>query len=143
MHRGCLPNGGARGEDFARNEIPHPCCVLYLSAKVWFLFEIAIDRLFTRLFLLAEIDNFTAEEKKQYYKSLENMGDYQNIINTAVEEALMRGLADGRAEGMEKGMEKGAEKERLANAAKMKELGVEVSIICQVTGLTIEEIEKL
>ena len=73
------------------------------------------------MFLLAEIDNFTAEEKKQYYKSLENMGDYQNIINTAVEEALMRGLADGRAEGMEKGMEKGAEKERLANAAKMKE----------------------
>ena len=43
MHRGCLPNGGARGEDFARNEIPHPCCVLYLSAKVWFLSEIAID----------------------------------------------------------------------------------------------------
>ena len=43
MHRGCLPNGGARGEDFARNEIPHPCCVLHLSAKVWFLFEIAID----------------------------------------------------------------------------------------------------
>ena len=43
MHRGCLPNGGARGEDFARNEIPHPCCVLNLSTKVWFLFEIAID----------------------------------------------------------------------------------------------------
>ena len=43
MHRGCLPNGGARGEDFARNEIPHPYCVLNLSAKVYFLFEIAID----------------------------------------------------------------------------------------------------
>ena len=43
MHRGCLPNGGARGEDFARNEIPHPCCVLNLSAKIWFLFELAID----------------------------------------------------------------------------------------------------
>ena len=43
MHRGCLPNGGARGEDFARNEIPHPCCVLNLGAKVYFLFEIAID----------------------------------------------------------------------------------------------------
>ena len=51
------------------------------------------------------------------------MGDYQNIINTVVEEALMRGLADGRAEGMEKGMEK----ERMANAAKMKELGVDVA----------------
>ena len=85
--------------------------------------------------MLAEIDNFTAEEKKQYYKSLENMGDYQNIINTAVEEALMRGLAEGREEGMEK--------ERMANAAKMKELGVDVAVICQVTGLTVEEIEKL
>ena len=63
------------------------------------------------------------------------MGDYQNIINTAVEEAFMRGLADGRAEGMEK--------ERMANAAKMKELGVDVTVICQVTGLTVEEIEKL
>ena len=63
------------------------------------------------------------------------MGDYQNIINTAVEEALMRGLADGRAEGMEK--------ERMANAAKMKESGVDVTVICQVTGLSVEEIEKL
>ena len=71
------------------------------------------------------------------------MGDYQNIINTAVEEALMRGLADGREEGLKKGMEKGMEKERLANAAKMKELGVDVMVICQVTGLSVEDIEKL
>ena len=67
------------------------------------------------------------------------MGDYQNIINTAVEEALMRGLADGREEGLKKGMEK----ERLANAAKMKELGVDVDIISQVTGLSVKEIESL
>ena len=31
------------------------------------------DPLFTRLFLLAEINTFTAEEYKQYKKSLENM----------------------------------------------------------------------
>lgn len=43
MHRECLPNDGVRGKDFALNKIPHPCCVLNLSAKVWFLFEIAID----------------------------------------------------------------------------------------------------
>ena len=89
------------------------------------------DPLFTRLFLLAEIDNFTAEERELYYKSLKNIGYYQNIINTAVEEALMRG------------MEKGMEKERLTNDAKMKELGVDVAVICQVTGLSVENIEKL
>lgn len=105
------------------------------------------DPLFTRLFLLAEIDNFTAEEKKQYYKSLEDMGDYQNIINTAVEEATIRGLAEGmargHAEGRVEGLAEGAEKERLANAAKLKELGVDPVIISQATGLTLEEISKL
>ena len=63
------------------------------------------------------------------------MGDYQNIINTAVEEATMRGLAEG--------MEKGMEKERLANAAKLKELGVDPAIISQATGLTLEEVSEL
>ena len=41
-HRGCLPDGGARGEGVALNEVPHPCCVLNLTAKVWFFFEMAI-----------------------------------------------------------------------------------------------------
>jgi hypothetical protein len=57
------------------------------------------DPLFTRLFMLAEIDNFTAEERKQYLKSLDDMGDYLNTINTAVEEAEIRGRAMGREEG--------------------------------------------
>ena len=40
-------------------------------------------------------------------------------------------------------MEKGMEKERLANAAKLKELGVDPSIISQATGLTLEEVSRL
>ena len=58
---------------------------------------------FTRLFLLSEINKFTAGEYKQYTKSLENMGDYTNIINTAAEEAEIRGRAIGREEGREEG----------------------------------------
>ena len=49
------------------------------------------DPLSKRLFLLAEIGDFTADEYQQYQKSLTNMGDYDNIINTAVEEAEKRG----------------------------------------------------
>jgi predicted transposase/invertase (TIGR01784 family) len=41
----------------------------------------------------------TDEERKQYEESLKNMGDYNNIINTATEEAEKRGLARGREEG--------------------------------------------
>lgn len=58
------------------------------------------DPLFKRLFLLAEIDKFTAAEKKQYLKSLENMGDYRNMINSAAEEAEKRGHAAGLAAGI-------------------------------------------
>ena len=46
-----------------------------------------------------------------------------------------KGEVEGRAEGMEQ--------ERLANAAKLKELGVDVNIISQATGLSVEEILKL
>ena len=52
--------------------------------------------MFTRLFLLSEINKFTADEYKQYTKSLENMGDYTNIINTAAEEAEIRGREEGQ-----------------------------------------------
>ena len=105
------------------------------------------DSLFRRLFMLAEIDNFTAEEYKQYQKSLENMGDYQNIINTAVEEAEIRGraagLEQGREEGREEGIEEGFEKAKLEDALKFKQLGVAVEIIAQGTGLSLDVIKEL
>ena len=58
---------------------------------------------FKRLFILAEIGNFTAEEYRQYEQSIRNMSDYYNIIDTAAEEAEKRGLAKGREEGIEIG----------------------------------------
>lgn len=97
------------------------------------------DSLFRRLFMLAEIDNFTADEYKQYQKSLDNMGDYQNIINTAAEEAEIR----GHKRGLERGREEGFEKAKLEDALKFKQLGVAVDVIAQATGLSVEAIEEL
>ena len=62
---------------------------MYLLKHMYEMVEIPrefSDPLFTRLFLLAEIDNFTAEERELYYKSLKNIGYCQNIINTTVDE---------------------------------------------------------
>ena len=50
--------------------------------------------------MLAEIGKFTAEEKQHYYKSLENMDDYYNIINTATEEAEKRGITEKKVSEM-------------------------------------------
>ena len=45
----------------------------------------------------------------------------------------------GRAEGLEKGKVQ----ERLANARKMKELGIDIAFICQVTGLSEQQVLEL
>ena len=91
------------------------------------------DPLFARLFMLAEIDNFTAEEYKQYLESLENMGDYQNIINTAVEEAELRGRAIGREEGK---LYKAVE-----IASRMLSAGMAKGEVAGLVGLTEEELD--
>ena len=90
---------------------------------------------FRRLFILAEIGKFTAEEYKQYIKSLDEMSDYYNVIDTAVEEAEKRGRAEGRTEGREEA--------KMATAKNLKQLGVDVETIAKATGLSKDVIENL
>ena len=54
---------------------------------------------FNRLFILSKIGNFTAEEQKEYEKSLMHMSDYYNIINSAEKIAREEGREQGREEG--------------------------------------------
>ena len=79
---------------------------------------------FNRLFILSKIGNFTAEEYKEYENSLTHMSDYYNIINSA--EKIAR----------EEGREIGREEAKIETAVKMKQMGIEVNVISQVTGLT-------
>ena len=89
------------------------------------------DPFFKRLFMLAEIDNFTAEEKEQYEKSLNSMGDWENILNSTAELERAAGYEQGRRENS------------VETARKLKALGVAVDVITQSTGLSVEEIEGL
>ena len=97
------------------------------------------DPLFTRLFMLAEIHNFTAEEYKQYQKSLKSMGDFDNIISSTAELAEMRGLEKGRAEGLAEGKAE----QTVAIAKEMLSDGMSAEMISKYTGLTIDDIEAL
>ena len=64
-------------------------------------------------------------------------------FNKGREEGEAIGLVKGRAEGEAIGLEKGVQKEKIDNARKMKECGVDIHIISTVTGLSADEIEKL
>ncbi|MBO5311792.1 MAG: hypothetical protein J6A91_07050 [Bacteroidales bacterium] len=92
--------------------------------------------------MLAEIDNFTAEEYQQYIESLGNMGDYQNIINTAVEEAELRGRAMGREEGREEGRVEGQFSKAVEVAAKLIATGMSKAEAASLVGLSEEDLDS-
>lgn len=80
---------------------------------------------------------------------------YDNIINTAIEEAVNRGLEEGLAkglelgrakglqEGLEEGHQKGLAKGKLETARNLLTLGVDINIISKATGLDLTEVQTM
>lgn len=81
------------------------------------------EKFFNDLYKLAELNNFTAEELRNYMKRLFAVSDYENSIDFAKEES--------RTE------------ERLKNAKNLKALGVDLDIIAQGLGLDRKTVEEL
>ena len=82
---------------------------------------------FKRLFILSEIDNFTAEEYSEYQTSLTRMSDYYNIIDSAEKRAREEGREEARAEV----------------ARKMLQAGMDEKDVADLTGLSIDSIRTL
>ncbi len=61
----------------------------------------------------------------------------------ALKEGRAEGMQQGRAEGMQKGMEKGRVEGMQTVALNMLKSGLDTSLICKVTGFSVEEINKL
>ena len=80
----------------------------------------------------------TQEERQAYDRHIENLMIQNDVIDTAREE----GLSQGREEGFSQGRAEGIAEEKHANARKMKTLGIDYKTIAEITGLSIEEIEK-
>ncbi len=86
---------------------------------------------FEKLEEIADVAALSPEDRDKYDQSLKVYNDYIATIESAEQN------------GMEKGIEKGATTQNLENARKMKALGLETSIIANVTGLSTEDIEQL
>ncbi|MCM1176192.1 MAG: Rpn family recombination-promoting nuclease/putative transposase [Clostridium sp.] len=102
---------------------------------------------FDRLFEIAELCNFTAEQYKHYQDSQKMLYDYENTIDYARQQGHEAGLAEGRevgiAEGREAGLAEGEAMGRLKIAREMKADGVDSMVISRYTGLSYHEIESL
>ena len=81
------------------------------------------EKVFQRLFEAAEIARFTPDEKDKYEESLKYYRDLKNVVDTSSDE----GKAEGKAEV----------------ALQMKQKGMDLGLISEITGLTIAEIQGL
>ena len=93
------------------------------------------DRIFERVFRVAEIAKFNKNELVEYEESLKVFRDLNNVINTAEQKGETRGEARGRAEG--------ERKKALDIARNLKSSGLPVEDIAKFTGLTLNEISNL
>ena len=89
------------------------------------------EKIFLKLFEVAEIASFSAEEKVQYEESLKYYRDLKNVVDTSREE----GLKEGREEGLKKG--------KIQIAKEMKVDGFAIEKIIKYTGLSKSDIEEL
>jgi predicted transposase/invertase (TIGR01784 family) len=85
------------------------------------------EKVFERVFEVAEIAKFKPEERKDYEESIKVYRDMKNSIDTALEEGEVKGKIEGKTE--------------VAKAMKKKKFSVQD--ISEMTGLSKEEIEKL
>ena len=98
-------------------------------------------------FEAAEIARFSPEEREAYEDSLKYYRDLKNVVDTArdegKEEGRVEGRVEGKVEGKEEGKEEGREERNMEIAKTMKAEGFSSEQITRLTGLSIEEIEKL
>ena len=95
---------------------------------------------------LLRIDRMSEAERNAYYQHLDDMARLHDTVTSGYEEGHFDGKKEGRAEGLaegiERGIEKGIEEEKIRNAKAMKEIGIETKKIAQITGLSIQEIDR-
>ena len=109
------------------------------------------------------VDSLPDKDKRAYLRYMESVRHMRSLFDTSRDdgyqegraEGRIEGRAEGREEGMAEGMAKGLEKGRAEGveegynkrsceiAAQMKKIGMPKEQIAEVTGLSVEDIEKL
>jgi predicted transposase/invertase (TIGR01784 family) len=97
------------------------------------------EKIFEKMFSVAEIAKLNKEEYQQYITSLNAYRDLKNSIDTARDE----GKLEGKAEGLTEGIEKGKLEEKNETALKMLDDGMSIDIVCKYTGLSKEQVKEI
>ena len=66
-----------------------------------------------------------------------------DIVEDEKEKALAEGIEKGLAEGIEQGLSEGAKNNAIKNARNFKAKNIDLTVIAECTGLTLEEVANL
>lgn len=97
------------------------------------------ERVFTRLFEQAEISKFNSDELRMYEDSVNAFRDIVNAIRSAEKKKFAEGRAEGLAEGRAEGRAEGLAEIVRAMLAK----GMAKDLIAELTGLSVDDINRL
>ena len=109
------------------------------------------DRIFTKLFDVAELAQLDDKDRTNYIKAMNTERDTYNQIEYARETGREEGLEEGHKKGHEEGKEEGLKEGRAEGvkqnsfdiAKRMLEKGIDIETISELTGLTEKEISEL
>ena len=119
----------------------------------------ADNEIFNYLDNVSSVAALNSDDRHLYESALRYARDYNAIMATAkekaeaegmqrglqkgMEEGLQKGMQEGMQKGMQKGMQEGELKEKYRIAREMLQQGVSRDFICNITKLTMEDIESL
>ena len=105
------------------------------------------DRIFTKLFDVAELAQLDDEDRINYIKSMNTERDTYNQIEYARESGREEGREEGhkvgKEEGLKEGRAEGVKQNSFDIAKRMLEKGIDIGTISELTGLTEKEISEL
>ena len=64
-------------------------------------------------------------------------------LKEGIEKGIKKGIKKGKLEGLKEGIEKGKLAEQISMSKTMKSKNMDINLISEITGLSIEEIKKL
>jgi len=89
------------------------------------------EKIFEKLFLVAEISRFTPDQERSYEDSLKYYRDLKASFDTKFEEGELKGRIEGKIEG------------KIELARELLKKGISIEMIVEVSGLTRSQIENM
>ncbi len=91
----------------------------------------------------ANVASLSAKDKMVYEERLKRYRDNRACLDYAIEDGIKQGIEIGEAKGRKEGLAEGVAQRNLEIAKSMKSKSIDVAVIAECTGLSVEEIKQL